>query len=76
MILNGRITIIRLLLLLLLLTSMHNMRDDSLLDTLDLLTLLEFVFVLLTELDVGTVVCAGESLAKSGAVGSRCSGCS
>lgn len=72
-IVNSGITVICLLLLL---TSVHNLGDDSLLDTVDLLTLLELVLVLLTELDVCAVVCTGESLAKPGAVGSRCSCCS
>lgn len=69
-IVNGRITVVGLLLLL---TGVHNLGHDSLLDTVDLLTFLELVLVLLTELDVCAVVCTGEGLAKSGAVGSRCS---
>lgn len=62
MFLSSRIIII------LLLTLMHNLCDDSLLDTLNLLTLLELILILLTKLDMCSVMSASESLTESCAV--------
>ena len=72
MILNRGITIIHLLLL----PRVHNLGDDSLLDTINLLALSKLVLVILSKLNVRSVMRAGERVTEASAVGSRGAGCS
>jgi hypothetical protein len=71
-ILNGGIAIIHLLRL----ACMHNLGDDGLLDTLNLLALPQLILVIFSKFNVRSVMRAGESVAEACAVSARGAGCS
>ena len=55
---------------------MHNLGDDGFLDTINLLALPKLVLVILSKLNVCSVMGAGERVTEASAVGSRGAGCS